>query len=148
MTKINEKEILKAKRQHKYINTENGFVKSRISLIFAPSIIKKRGYASESTKEEILKHYYEYVKIHGRNCFYCKEPWVYLTNLYTPGGGKQFKGKSKINKKNFSIDRLDSSKTYNINNIIFCCTECNSSKKDVSIQMIKRLYEIISERNL
>jgi 5-methylcytosine-specific restriction endonuclease McrA len=60
----------------------------------------------------------------------------------------QFKGKSKVNKKNFSIDRLDSSKTYNINNIVFCCIECNSSKKDVSIKLIKRLYEIITERNL
>jgi len=146
--KITKEKILKAKRMHKYLSTENGFVKNRIGLIFAPSKIKQRGYVSESTKEEILKYYYEYVKIHGRNCFYCNEPWVYLANLYNPGGGRQFKGKSKVNKKNFSIDRLDSSKTYNINNIIFCCTECNSSKKDVSIKLIKRLYEIITERNL
>jgi hypothetical protein len=73
---------------------------------------------------------------------------MYSTNLSTPGGRGQFKGKSKINKRNFSIDRLDSSKTYNINNIVFCCIECNSSKKDVSIKLIKRLYEIITERNL
>ncbi|MGA1049473.1 MAG: hypothetical protein ACO3UU_15830, partial [Minisyncoccia bacterium] len=84
--------------------------------------------------------------------FYCKEPWTYLTNKYIPGNGinnKSDKGKSRKNKlKNFSIDRLDSTKTYSLDNIIFCCTECNLSKKDISIKLIKRLYEIITERNL
>jgi 5-methylcytosine-specific restriction endonuclease McrA len=144
----NRKKLSLAKASHKYLNTEIGFVKTRISCIFAPSKVKRRGYVSESTKEEIFEHFNEYIKIHGRNCFYCKEPFEYSTNLAKPGGGKQYKGKSKINKKNFSIDRLDSSKTYNVNNIIYCCIECNSSKKDISIKLIKRLYEIITERNL
>jgi 5-methylcytosine-specific restriction endonuclease McrA len=150
MNKINKRKIslAKAKNAYKHLNTEKGFVKNRISLIFTPSKIKQRGYVSESTKEEIFEHFNKYIKIYGKNCFYCKKPWVYSTNLANPGGGKQFKGKSKINRKNFSIDRLDSSKTYNIDNIIFCCTQCNLSKKDISIKLIKRLHEIITERNL
>jgi 5-methylcytosine-specific restriction endonuclease McrA len=149
MTEISYKRRLAlAKATHKYLNTESGFVKSRIGCIFAPSKVKRRGYASESTKEEILNHYYEYVKKYGKNCFYCKEPFVYSVKLNNPGGGKQYKGKHKLNIRNFSIDRLDSSKTYNVDNIIFCCIECNSSKKDISIKLIKRLHEIITERNL
>jgi hypothetical protein len=145
---VTKRDMSVAKCVHKYLNTEKGFVGSRIRYIFSPSKVKNRGYTSESTKEEISKHFNEYVNKHGRNCFYCKEPWTYVVNFHTPGGKGRVKTKAKIYKKNFSIDRLDSSKTYSVSNIIFCCVECNSSKKDVSIKLIKRLYEIIMERNL
>ena len=142
----------RAENEYRYGNTEKGFLTIRIKDIYKPSAFKKRNLIPECTKDEIKKHFYEYVEKHGRNCFYCKEPWTYITNKYIPGNkiNKQSdKGKSRANKiKNLSIDRLDSSKTYSVDNIIFCCVECNLSKKDVSIQMIKRLYEIITERNL
>ena len=48
--------------------------------------------------------------------------------------------------KNFSIDRFDNAKTYSIDNIVFCCTDCNSSKNRISIKLIKRLNEIAKER--
>ena len=144
--------FLRGEREYKYANTEKGFLSIRIKDIFKPSAIKNRGYSPECTKEQIKKHFYEYVEKHGRNCFYCKEPWTYIMNRYIVGSGihnKSDKGKSRKNKiKNFSMDRLDSSKPYSINNIIFCCVECNLSKKDVSILLIKRLHEIITERNL
>ena len=144
--------FLRGEREYKYGNTEKGFLSIRIKDIFKPSAIKNRGYSPECTKEEIKKHFYEYVEKHGRNCFYCKEPWTYIMNRYIVGSGihnKSDKGKSRKNKiKNFSMDRLDSSKPYSINNIIFCCVECNLSKKDISIKLVKRLYEIITERNL
>ncbi len=145
---VTKRDISLAKYAHKYLNTEKGFVGSRIRYIFSPSKVKNRGYTSESTKEEIKKHFYDYVKQYGRNCFYCFEPWTYLVNMYTPGGKGRVKNSAKIYKKNFSIDRLDSSKTYSIDNIVFCCIECNSSKKDISFKLIRRLYEIITERNL
>ena len=133
-------------------SSENGFVNNRISDIFTPSNIRRRGFAPECTKDEIKKYFYQYVEKHGRNCFYCKEPWTYVVNKYIPGNGRNNqsdKGKSRANKiKNFSIDRLDSSITYIISNIIFCCTQCNLIKKDISISLIKRLHEIIMERNL
>ncbi|MEY3811493.1 MAG: hypothetical protein RIT11_575 [Pseudomonadota bacterium] len=50
--------------------------------------------------------------------------------------------------KNFSVDRFDNDKTYSIDNIVFCCTNCNSSKNRISIKLIKRLNEIIKDRNL
>ena len=144
--------ILGYKTAIEYRNDERGFILSRLSGIFAPDKIKRRGLVPECTKNEILKHFDEYVEKNGRNCFYCKEPWTYITNEYVPGEGKNIKsdkGKSRAHKiKNFSIDRLNSSKTYSIDNIIFCCTGCNLRKKDITFDMIKRLYEIITERNL
>jgi hypothetical protein len=75
---------------------------------------------------------------------------VWEINLFLEMEDTSQKGKSRERHKikNLSFDRLDSSKTYFIDNIIFCCTECNLSKKDISIKLIKRLYEIITERNL
>ncbi len=142
----------RAENEYKYGNSEKGFLSIKIKDIYKPSAFKRRNFIPECTKDEIRKHFYEYVEKHGRNCFYCKEPWTYVTNKYIPGKGanpKSDKGKSRANKiKNLSIDRLDSSKTYSIDNIIFCCVGCNLSKKDISIKLIKRLYEIIMERNL
>ena len=149
---IKNRLIKQAEKEYKYANTENGFLTIRIKQIFKPSALKKRGLIPNCTKQDIKKYFYDYIKKHGKNCFYCKEPWTYLTNKYIPGNGtnnKSDKGKSRKDKlKNFSIDRLDSTKTYSIDNIIFCCTECNLSKKDISIPMIKRLYEIITKKNL
>lgn len=142
----------RSENEYKYGNTEKGYLSIRIKDIYKPSAIKKRNFIPECTKDEIKKHFYEYVEKHGRNCFYCKEPWTYVMNRYVPGNGankQSDKGKSRANKiKNLSLDRLDSFKTYSVNNIIFCCVQCNLSKKDISIKLIKRLYEIITERNL
>jgi 5-methylcytosine-specific restriction endonuclease McrA len=144
--------FLAAEREYKHRNTEKGFLSLRIKDIFKPSAIKSRGFVPNCTKAEIKKYFYEYVEKHGRNCFYCKKPWTYITNRYVVGNGLNHisdKGKSRKNKlKNFSIDRLNSSETYSIDNIIFCCTECNLSKKNISFKLIKRLYKIITERNL
>ena len=142
----------RADHEYKYGSSEKGFLNIKIKDIFKPSRIKKRGIIPNCTKEEIKKHFYEYVEKHGRNCFYCKEPWTYITNkpvLGNKNNKKSDKGKSRINSiKNLSFDRLDSSKTYSIDNIIFCCVECNLRKKDITFDMVKRLYEIIMERNL
>ena len=142
----------RAENEYRYGNSEKGFLSIKIKDIYKPSVFKRRNFIPECTKDEIRKYFYEYVKKHGRNCFYCKEPWTYITNKYIPGKGanpKSDKGKSRANKiKNLSIDRLDSSKTYSIDNIIFCCVECNLRKKDITFDMVKRLYEIITERNL
>jgi len=150
MKKINL--IKRSEREYVYGNTEKGFLNIKIKDIFKPSALKRRGFVPNCTKEDIKKYFYEYVEKHGRNCFYCKEPWTYIINKYIPGNGpnnKSDKGKSRKERyKNFSIDRLDSSKTYSLDNIVFCCTECNLSKKDISFKLVRRLHEIITERNL
>lgn len=137
-----------SKGLYKLRNTEDGFLKHRINMLYTPSAIEKRGFVPECTKKEIVESYYKYTQKYGKNCFYCNEAFTFLYNEYIPNRSKRVLKGVKRQSKNLSFDRLDSSKTYSINNIIFCCAQCNSSKKDVSIKLIKRLYEIITERNL
>jgi hypothetical protein len=144
----NNKEKI-SQQTHTYSTSEIGFLRRKIATMYAPSMIKKTQFKPTCTKKEFEKSFYEYVKKHGRNCFYCKEPWTYNAKFFNVGNGRTSqKGETRLNLKNLSFDRLDTSKTYSIDNNIFCCQQCNLSKKDVSISLIKRLHEIITERNL
>jgi len=136
-----------SEKRYKYRNSERGFLNNMVSSLFSPSKIKTRGFIPESTKEEIKNYFYKYVKKNGRICFYCFEPWTYIVKKYKVGHGRLNK-KFKHNLKNLSLDRIDNSKTYSVDNIVFCCTECNSSKNKISIKLIKRLNKIIEERGL
>jgi 5-methylcytosine-specific restriction endonuclease McrA len=136
-----------SEKRYKYRNSEKGFLNNMVSSLFSPSKIKTRGFIPESTKEEIKNYFYGYVKKYGRICFYCFEPWTYIVKKYKVGHGRLNK-KFKHNLKNLSLDRIDNSETYSVNNIIFCCTECNSSKNKISIKLIKRLNKIIEEKGL
>ena len=146
ITKFKNKEHYEQVR-YKYTNSEDGFLKQKISYIFTPSTIKEKGIPN-ATKEDFYKYFYDYVEKNGRNCFYCKEPWTYNTKKVNFGSGVHKKQTKRQNLKNLSLDRLDSSKPYNLDNVIFCCAKCNFSKNEVSIKLIKRLHEIITERNL
>ena len=133
--------------KYKYRTSEAGFLTALVSSLFTPSRLKERGYIPENTKQEIKDCFYKYVNKYGRVCFYCFEPWTYIRKKYIPGCGKSYR-KFVQNHKNLSIDRLDNDKTYSIDNIIFCCAGCNSSKNKISIKFIKRLNEIIKERGV
>ena len=132
---------------HKYATSENGFLRGRLSQVFSKQNIERTGI-SNTNKKDIEKYFYEYVKEHGRNCFYCFEPWTYKVKKMEVGVGRYIKRTKRKNLKNLSFDRLDNNKPYDIDNIIFCCQNCNISKSFISISLIKRLYEIITERNL
>ena len=144
---VNNNQEKVANSKHRYANTEIGFLTTAVSGLFSPSKLKLRGYVPTSTKEELKNYFFEYVNKYGRICYYCLEPWTYERNLYKGGNGRSFK-KFIVNNKNFSIDRLDNDKTYNIDNIVFCCNGCNASKNKISIKLIKRLNEIIKEKGL
>jgi 5-methylcytosine-specific restriction endonuclease McrA len=129
----------------KRLGTEEGFIKNVLQIIFAPSRIKERGYSPSCTQEEVLELYYKHVNENGKNCFYCKIPLTFTSKKLRHIKSNE-KGKHIIT--NFSIDRLNNNETYTIKNIIFCCNKCNLSKNSISISLIKRLYEVITERNL
>jgi 5-methylcytosine-specific restriction endonuclease McrA len=145
-TKLKNKEKY-IERVFKYANSEIGYLRNKISQTFSKQNEKRTGI-STTNKKEVEKYYYEYVKKHGRNCYYCFEPFTFVAKRVEVGVGKFIKKTKRLNLKNLSFDRLDNSKPYNIDNIIFCCQNCNVSKHDVSVKLIKRLYEVITERNL
>jgi len=126
-----------------YITSERGFVTATIGSIFRPSSCKKRGLWPTVNKEKVWELYNNHVKKYGRNCIYCLQPWTYVRRASgTIGRG----GSHKKTRTNFSIDRLDNSKTYTKDNIVFCCFKCNDEKHNISINMVKRILEIKNEK--
>jgi len=125
----------------RYSNTEHGFVTQRIAALFTPSSCKKRGLWPACSKEDIRKLFDKYVKEHGRNCEYCGDPWTYIVKEHS-----RFKGhntpRGSTNIKNFSIDRLDNTKTYALDNIVFCCFDCNDKKHNTTFELAEKILEL------
>ena len=135
--------------EHRYINTERGYVKEVINGIF--SRYKKKNarlkWKPECTKQDIYDELMLYIQDHGRNCEYCKEPWTYsrpLTNEKNSDGRRR---NFRIN-TNFSIDRLDSEKTYTVDNLVFCCVGCNNRKNQVRLSDLINILRVWMPRKI
>ena len=139
---LSEEEKIKNKVESdfKYYNSENGFVTNRIAALFTPAHCKKRGLWPTCSKQDIWKLFDRYVKEHGRNCEYCGDPWTYIVRKGSRGKGAT--PRKSPNKKNFSIDRLNNRKTYTLDNIVFCCIECNDSKHNVTFELAEKILEL------
>lgn len=46
------------------------------------------------------------------------------------------------------LDRIDNNKGYTIKNAIPCCIDCNKMKKNITLDMIKKIYYIAKKRKL
>jgi len=131
---------------HKYINSESGYVGEVINGVFSRH--KKKNtrlkWVPDCNRREVYEELMLYIQDHGRNCEYCKEPWTYKRVLGTRGRG--FNGRGPKITTNFSIDRLDSTKTYFIDNLVFCCVGCNNRKNQVRISDIMNILKVWKER--
>ena len=140
---------------HKYANTEKGFIKQTINSIFQryKKKSKKKKWKPECTKEQIQDELKLYIQEHERLCEYCGQPWTYSRPLVgTRGEGFKKRGPQIFT--NFSIDRLDSTETYrvrkpahNISNLVFCCIGCNNRKNQVTLADIDNIKRVWEERN-
>jgi len=130
-----------------YLSNEVAHVKTVIGSIFKPSSCERRGFLPLVSKQEIWETLLIYIQdmknkfpgSDGRICSYCEQPW---TNKVSLGGIKQ------KNLRNFSIDRIDNSKTYTVQNIVFCCAACNDNKHSASLTLMKKTLQIAKERKL
>ena len=121
-----------------YLNTERGFVTQMISGKFKPSYGKKTGHipAPNIDKMEVWRLYMNHLikmkekfpKSDGRICAYCEQPFTFITRMGTRGKG--YIGRKGQHKTNVSMDRWDPRLTYQANNIIFCCVNCNDKKRN------------------
>jgi len=147
-----------ARSNNKYINTEKGYTKETVDAIFQrakenKSTRTRKKWIPECTREDILAELELYMQEHGRICEYCKEPWTYIRKMGTIGEG--FKKRRDTVFTNFSIDRLDSTKTYmisnpalnQISNLVFCCIGCNNRKNQVTLSDIDNIKRVWKERN-
>ena len=134
--------------EHKYKNTERGYVMEVISGIF--SRYKKKNarlkWKPECTKQDVYDELMLYIQDQGRHCEYCKEPWTYKRVL----GDKNRKHNERGPKilTNFSIDRLDSTKTYMLDNLVFCCVGCNLRKNQVRLSDIFNIIRVYVKRKI
>ena len=87
-----------------------------------------------------------YIQDHGRVCEYCMEPWTYKRVMGVRGQGHNARG-PKIT-TNFSIDRLDSIKTYRLDNIVFCCVGYNLRKNQVRLSDILNIIRVCKKRKI
>ena len=85
-----------------------------------------------------------YIQDYGRNCEYCKEPWTYKRVLVEKD--RKFNGRGPKITTNFSIDRLDATQTYKLNNLVFCCVGCNLRKNQVRLSDIFNIIRVYEER--
>jgi 5-methylcytosine-specific restriction endonuclease McrA len=134
--------------EHKYINTERGYVMEVINGVFYR--YKKKDarlkWKPECTKQDIYDELMLYIQDHGRHCEYCKEPWTYIRKMGIRGKGYQKRGPTVFT--NFSIDRLDSEKTYTPDNLVFCCIGCNNRKNQVRLNDITNILRVWMHRRV
>lgn len=139
---------VKRKNTMEYQNSEKGFIKSVIASIFKPSSCNKRRIWPTISKEQIYieldKHRLDmkekYPESDGNLCIYCENSWTYKR---TYGTGKRVKHQT-----NFSIDRIDNNKTYQIGNIGFCCSGCNDKKHHATLELMKNVLRVANEKGL
>ena len=133
-------------QEHKYRNTERGYVMEVINGIFYR--YKKKDarlkWVPECTREEIYAELMLYIQDYGRNCEYCKEPWTYKRVLVKKN--RKFNERGPKITTNFSIDRLDATQTYKLNNLVFCCVGCNLRKNQVRLSDIFNIIRVYEER--
>ena len=136
----NKEKITLGNNRHK--NSERGYINETICSIFTRcrKNDNRKKWIPECTKEEIYEELMLYIQDHGRHCEYCKEPWTYVRKMNTGGNGYKKRGASIFT--NFSIDRLDSEKTYAPDNLVFCCIGCNNRKNQVRLSDIINILRV------
>jgi len=123
---MNKKEKIKhAKAMKDYFQTSGG----RFQLLKSNS--RRRGVEINISRDEFINWFEKQQKV----CYYCS------TILVTG------KGVRKIN--SLTIERLDNSKGYCIDNIVLACTRCNKIKNnDLTESDMLEIGEIIKRRRL
>lgn len=131
---------------NQYKNSEKGYVNETIVGIFTRA--RKNNFRKKwipiCTKPEIYDELMLYIQDHGRNCEYCKQPWTYIRAMGSRGSGPT--KRSPNVDSNFSVDRLDSTKTYERSNLVFCCTGCNNRKNQVRLSDIINIVRVWMKR--
>ena len=124
-------------KKEKYYSTEEGFMKKLFLSINDRKNAKTRRsmcYPVDFTKEEFLELWQEYKKKYGMFCFYTGVPLNFI------------KSSDFIRGNQVSVDRIDNSKGYSKDNIIFCSSKANLLKGSVSIDMCHKILALYEER--
>jgi hypothetical protein len=131
----------KNKKDVEYRSTEIGYMKARYHKMYRKQKATKRLL----TFEEFMAAWEKHKSIYGMKSAW--GPGVHNLEQHKPitmiCSGK---GEAKRIESNLSIDRLDSSKDYMVQNIIFIRVDENSRKKDTSYKDCKIHIKLHEER--
>jgi hypothetical protein len=140
----NNKE-LKIKTHYNYSNTEKGF------LVNLFNSIRKRDRNYNNRKKKLIlvnltkKEFFEEWLLHKQRFgMKCRYTGTTITHISRSGMGVQ---KDRI-VTNISVDRIDNSLPYQVNNIVFCTGEFNDRKGSVLIDDCKKILKVYEERKL
>jgi hypothetical protein len=99
---------------------------------------KKR---AEYTNRSFTLSKVEFLSLTEQNCFYCGTE---------PSNNRKSKSTTGITWKYNGLDRVDSNKGYELNNIVPCCWVCNRMKRDMKAQDFiihaKKVAEYVEKR--
>ena len=135
-----------------YRNTEEGFLKTKYGLIKDRCRLDKR--KCYFTVEEFLTAFYKHKSIYGMRSFWGPgvdhlDQHLPITMIYEGNGKKGQKGVAKGSKRigsNLSVDRLDSTLDYTLQNLIFIRFDENARKNSSSYEDCKIQIRIHDER--
>ena len=123
-------------RKSIYYATEDGFMKKLFASINDRKVSTRRhiGHSVDFNREEFFEMWKEYKKQYGMFCFYTGIPLNFI------------KSPEHIRGNQVSVDRIDNSKGYSRDNIIFCSSKANFMKASVTIDMCRKIVALYEER--
>ena len=137
--------------ERKNRSKERGFLKKQFSNIRRRAKVKKDGkHQCHFTYEEFDNAFQKHKKRHGMKSAW-GPPHLEITTIHQliagSGHGCKNRGLKQIHSKsNLSADRLDSSKPYTIQNLIFIRADENSRKKNTTYEDCKIQMRLHEER--
>ena len=137
--------------ERKSRSKERGFLKKQFSNILRRAKVKKDGkHQCHFTYEEFDDAFQKHKKRHGMKSAW-GPPHLEITTIHQLieglGQGCKKRGLTQIHSKsNLSADRLDSSKPYTIQNLIFIRADENNRKKDTTYEDCKIQMRLHEER--
>ena len=126
----------KIKKNHEYRSSERGYFKDMFL-----SVRKSKHGCEFKTYEEFFNCWVEQQKTYGKKCPYLN------VEMTTKRGIQNFYGrKSKTCPTNISRDRIDSTKPYSKQNLMFVSWKANNMKNNISPLVAKRFLGFWKER--
>jgi len=132
----------KTKSNYEYNNSLRGFLVNAFNYVTKRSKKRKNRKSVEVklTKQQFFEEFLLHIERFGMNCRYTGAP---LTTISNRGGGQ-----ISITQTNLSVDRIDNSLPYQVDNIVFCTHKFNNRKGSVLIDDCKRILKVYEERKL
>jgi hypothetical protein len=132
----------KTKSNYEYNNSLRGFLVNAFNHIIKRSRDRKnrKSIQLNLTKQQFFEEFLLHYERFGMNCRYTGVP---LTTVSNRGGGQ-----ISITQTNLSVDRIDNTLPYQVDNIAFCTHEFNNRKGSVRIDDCKKILKVYEERKL